>query len=535
MNVEPVLAIQEIQGNSLGGFNKDHQALIPAQFGPDLTALRVWLSSVPLTNLATVVAFKREMQERVRKGIALNDLQALWINVCFTWQGIKKLVDSAEQFTDPVFRSGLDGDASRSIGDNPAEGAAGERSTWVIGGPATVPDMLVILGADRCCDLDQAVSSVSAILESAACRLLKIDVGHDLSHFSTEDITYPSGHEHFGFKDGISQPGVRGRLSDSPSDWLTLRPASKPGASTDLEYAQPGQVLVWPGEFVFGYDKQSSGAARLSIKGRKLGPAPPGAADPTAVAPWWATNGSYLVFRRLRQDVAAFRAFVTTAATQASANLGKRESAERMAALLVGRWPSGAPVVLSPLADQQQLGGDDNRNNDFDLSDDGDGTVCPLAAHIRKVNPRNVGTDQGSPSHSLVRRLLRRGIPYGPPLPVSGKADGLDRGLLFLSYQTDIQEQFMFLASNWTNAANAPVAAVAKVEEPGQEVGDGYDLIIGQAGTEGRVRFCVIHEGPRSSRITTTASSPKEWVVATGGGFFFSPSISAVRNILAKS
>jgi Dyp-type peroxidase family len=534
MSVEPVLATNEIQGNSLGGFNKDHQALIPVQFGPDLAGLRAWLSTVPLTDLATVVAFKREMNRRAAVGRAVDEMQALWINVCFTWQGIKKLVDSAEQFTDPVFRSGLDGDASRSIGDNPVAGGSGERSTWIIGGPGTVPDMMVIVAADLPEPLDGAISSISTALEGAACTLLKIDVGHDLSYFSTADSTYPSGHEQFGFRDGISQPGVRGRLSDGASDWLTLRPASKPGVSTDLEYAQPGQVLVWPGEFVFGYEKQSSGAARLSVKGRKLGPAPPTSADLTAIAPWWAANGSYLVFRRLRQEVAAFRSFVASAAAKASTDLGIPENAGRMAALLVGRWPSGAPVVLSPEVDQRQLGGDDNRNNDFDLSDDGDGTVCPLAAHIRKVNPRNVGTDQGSPAHTLVRRLLRRGIPYGSPLPVGGRNDGMDRGLLFLSYQTDIQEQFMFLASNWANAANAPVAAVA-AGNGGQEVGDGYDMIIGQAATEGRVRFCVIHEDPRSSRITTTGSSPSEWVVATGGGFFFSPSISAVRNILAKN
>jgi Dyp-type peroxidase family len=382
--------------------------------------------------------------------------------------------------------------------------------------------------------LEKAVSSISAALEGAACGLLQIEVGHDLSYFSTPDVTYPSGHEHFGFRDGISQPGVRGQLSDSPADWLTLRPAAKPGASTDFEYAQPGQVLVWPGEFVFGYEKQSSGAARLSVKGRKLGPAPPAAPDPSAIAPWWATNGSYLVFRRLQQDVAAFRSFVSNAAAQASSDLGKEETADRMVALLVGRWPSGAPVVLSPLTDEQQLGGDDNRNNDFDLSDDGDGTVCPLAAHIRKVNPRNVDTDQGSPSHTIVRRLLRRGIPYGPPLPASVGPDGVDRGLLFLSYQTDIEKQFMFLASGWANDANAPVAAVSAAVA-GQEVGDGYDMIIGQAATEGRSRFCVIHENLRTSRIVTTGTSPAEWVVPTGGGFFFSPAISAIRNILAKN
>jgi hypothetical protein len=108
----------------------------------------------------------------------------------------------------------------------------------------------------------------------------------------------------------------------------------------------------------------------------------------------------------------------------------------------------------------------------------------------------------------------------------------MHRGLLFLSYQTDIEKQFMFLASNWANAANAPVAAV-NIVTPGEEVGDGHDMVIGQGATDSRTRFCVIHEGSRKSRISTLEAQTKEWVVATGGGLFFSPSISIVRLVLA--
>jgi Dyp-type peroxidase family len=534
MNPEPVLAIDDIQGNSLGGFNKNHQALIPVQFPDDISGLKTWLASVTLTDLATVVKFKREMKQRISDGLSVDDMQALWINVCFTWQGLKKLTESAEQFTDAVFRSGLDEAASQAIGDNAKQGAPGERSTWLIGSPTTVPDMLIIAGSDRPEPLDEAVRSLCDSLVDVRCSILKVDIGRDLSFFSTSDVKYPSGHEHFGFKDGISQPGVRGRISDDPADWLTPRPASKPGPSTEIEYGEPGQALIWPGEFVFGYVKQSLGAARLSVNGRRVGPAPPSAADPNAVVPWWGVNGSFLVYRRLQQNVTGFRAFTASAAARASVDLGHTVSAQRLASLLVGRWPSGAPVELTPNADDTQLGADDNRNNDFDLSNDDNGSICPLVAHIRKVNPRNVGTDQGAPSRTLVRRLLRRGIPYGPPLPEGAAADGQDRGLLFLSYQTDIQEQFMFLASTWTNAANAPVAAVNQ-PSPGQTVGDGYDMIIGQAPTEDRVRFCVLHDGSQSSRLTTAETPTKEWVVATGGAFFFSPSISAIRSILAQS
>jgi len=534
MNPEPLLAVGDIQGNSLGGFNKDHQALIPIQFGDDISNLKMWLATVPLTDLSTVVRFKRKMKQRISEDLPVDDMQALWTNICFTWKGLQKLAPSAEQFTDAVFRDGLDDAASLAIGDNSTSGAPGERSTWSIGAPKTVPDMLVIVASDRPEPLDEAVNRICGSLVDAGCSILKVDIGRDLSFFSTPDLKYPSGHEHFGFKDGISQPAVRGRVSDNATDWLMPRPASKAGPSTDIEYAEPGQALVWPGEFVFGYAKQSLGAARLSVSGRKVGPPPPAAPDPTAVVPWWGANGSYLVYRRLQQNVAAFRSFTISAAEQASVDLGNAVSADRLASLLVGRWPSGAPIELSPGTDDPELGQDDNRNNDFDLSNDDNGSVCPLAAHIRKVNPRNVGTDQGAPSRTLVRRLLRRGIPYGAPLPRGAAPDGQDRGLLFLSYQTDIQEQFMFLASNWANTANLPVAAVNQ-PSPDQPVGDGYDMVIGQAPTQDRVRFCVIHDGSGTSRLTTAGVMAKEWIVATGGGFFFSPSISAVRDVLARS
>src|SRR5262249_21349261 len=145
-------------------------------------------------------------------------------------------------------------------------------------------------------------------------------------------------------------------------------------------------------------------------------------------------------FRRLRQDVAAFHGFLRSAAAAlASTPDFSGMTPEWLGALLVGRWASGAPVARSPQQDNPDLASERNANNDFRFVDDTPGPhfkpghgpvpafppatadplgfICPCPAHIRKVNPRDQDSDKGDPFDTLTRRIIRRGIPYGPPLP----------------------------------------------------------------------------------------------------------------------
>src|SRR5262249_23495074 len=150
------------------------------------------------------------------------------------------------------------------------------------------------------------------------------------------------GHEHFGFKDGISQPGVRGRIASDPDRFFQPR-LIDPSVETIPTLAQPGLPLVCPAHFLLGYPPQ------LRID------APP-LRD-------WLRNGSFLVFRRLKQDVHAFRSFVRETADSLARQPGfKGMTAERLAALLIGRWPSGAPLMRVPDADDPQLGADEQAN-----------------------------------------------------------------------------------------------------------------------------------------------------------------------------
>jgi Dyp-type peroxidase family len=155
-------------------------------------------------------------------------------------------------------------------------------------------------------------------------------------------------------------------------------------------------------------------------------------------------NGTYLGFRKLHSRVATFRQYL-------QANARSDAEQELLAAKLVGRWPSGAPLVLAPERDDPALGADAERNNNF-LYYDGDphGLKCPLGSHIRRSNPRDALKDQGAVVN--LHRILRRGATYGPMLPDGVlEDDRVDRGSVFVFIGSSLARQFEFVKSQWQN------------------------------------------------------------------------------------
>jgi Dyp-type peroxidase family len=444
-----------------------------------------------------------------------------------------------DEFTDQHFKSGLARTAT--LLNDPVD-AAGDPIDWMVGGPANEADVLVIIASDdsaqlekRLQRLDEAIRQVASAHGATPLELIFDQIGRVLS-------APLRGHEHFGFKDGVSQPGVRGFVGASPPELLTARlfdPSVQQADATLPEFSRPGQPLVWPGQFVFGYNRQQTQDTRVPLLAETLGP----------TTPPWGRNGSYVVVRRLRQDVKAFRTFINKAARELEVVDGfSGMSADRFAALMVGRWPSGAPLMRTASVDDPALGTDDHASNFFQYENDsppammldpslnysGDafpisradfsGRQCPLAGHIRKVNPRDGTTDQGNSSDVLTRLVLRRGIPFGEAYdsadPVTRDRPEHDRGLMFVSYQTSIESQFVFLQTKWLNNAVDP------------NNGGGQDPIIGQRPENGRARtFTVVGSKGAAHNVAVDA----EWVVPTGGGYFFSPSISTIANVLGRS
>src|SRR5918999_6105841 len=484
-------------------------------------AAKAWLRDVApaVSTMDDVLAFVRIHRSlRHRFGEAEPGLlKATWLNIAFSHAAIRKLVDpeGADAFGDRSFRQGLAA-RSRYLGDPTSPRHEGYAGRWVVGGPRKAADILVIAAADDPPDLDAAVLLVKSGAGAHRLRLV----------FEQRGDTPPGalrGHEHFGFKDGISQPGVRGKVSAAPGDHITPRYLSSTDSRARL-FAKPGQALVWPGQFLLGEPRQDPDDL--------IAPAPAATAFPA-----WARRGSYLVVRRLRQAVRAFWDFAATGAARVGTD------PERFAAMLVGRWPSGAPVMRAPSADDPALAGDTWANNHFIFDDDtrpsqlrpiegypGDaaaqaradvlGAVCPHFAHIRKANPRDSATDLGKPSDTLTRLILRRGIPFGPPLAgVPDPSPSLvrqERGLMFVSYASTIEDQFEFLTRRW---ANSPV----------QPNFGGHDPLAGQRDQRGDRKRFIDFPGPEGG---IRLDIQDEWVTPTGGGYFFAPPISAIAGVL---
>lgn len=151
-------------------------------------------------------------------------------------------------------------------------------------------------------------------------------------------------------------------------------------------------------------------------------------------------DSSYLVFRWVYQDVAAFERFLADNGPRLFPDSDPAHARERLAAKMMGRWRDGTPLVLSPDAPAPE-----RAMEDFSYAGDPAGAICPASSHIRVMNPR----DQplfGAAATTGVPQIIRRGMSYGPPL-ASTEDDGVDRGILGMFICASIREQFMRLAA----------------------------------------------------------------------------------------
>lgn len=598
---EPVLAIENIQGNILAGFNKDQQTLLFLKI-QNKQDFRRWLGElIPfIATTSEVLAFNRLFKEiRRRRRAETCTVQATWVNVALSFRALQLLSEDvaylqsfarefpdyqkwadeaellkAEAFKDEAFKQGLQarsidlGDPRDAESGEDPDAIEGNRHNWLVGGPDNEADVVITVASDSAADLAAEVARLEEQIYSGR----TIDGAHANSGvviiYKQQGATLPPplvGHEHFGFLDGVSQPGLRGRISEDEHDVFTLRQnPQKP-----LDQGKPGQDLLWTGEFVFGYPGQDAFAKEItepgkdSLFGEKWQDGKPPDVKPQE-GPIWAKDGSFLVIRRLRQDVAAFHKFL---ADQAQAI---NTTPELLGAKLVGRWKSGAPIMRAKAKDNPKLADNDCANNHFEfvgasepiepqvdpdhpdclLEDarcidndpsfevspgDALGAICPWAGHIRKSYPRDDESDSINPNlppevppvgevSTQTHRLLRRGIPFGqpyfPPNDPSKSRDSGNRGLVFAAFQTSIADQFEFVTKQWVN-------------NPGfKETATGHDPIIGQnnnPGEERQRKFKVIIDGEERHLDTKT-----DWVIPTGGGYFFAPSIDALCLLTGK-
>ncbi len=373
-----------------------------------------------------------------------------WVSVSLTFAGLKSLgvsQASLDSFS-PQFRQGMAARA-RELGD------VGENAPQHWEKPLGTSDVHIVL---------TGISTGAAQLEKAIARAREAYQGvPGIAPIWRQDCyALPTETEPFGFKDGISHPAIE---------------------ASGIPGTNPSEVPLKAGEFVLGYPDEFGGIPAMpqpEILGR---------------------NGSYVAFRKLHQRVAAFRQYL-------KANASNADEEEFLAAKMMGRWRSGAPLSSCPVHDDSAIGTDSTKNNDFLFkADDPLGYKTPLGSHIRRVNPR----DADIAGVARIHRMIRRGTAYGPPLPASAlEDDGADRGLMFAFVGANLGRQFEFVQSEWMNDS----AFFGGTSE--------QDPIAGAADDGG------IFPIPRRPIRRVLAGVPR-FVVTRGGEYCFLPSLSALR------
>lgn len=328
----------------------------------------------------------------------------------------------------------------------------------------TLADDEPLTVAAKTAELTASAATVATVLKVQDGNVLRRRVG-------TEDPKNGEPVEHFGYRDGISQP----IFTQAEMAALTETPLQRWNPSARLSL-----VLV---------------------------------DDPLSDEP--NAFGSYLVYRKLEQNLQLFDQRVQ----QLAAALGV--SPALAGAYVVGRFKDGTPVVKA----DHPVGGE--AANDFDFAtDDPDGLRCPLHSHVRKTNPRGT-TPLTSLANEKRRRIARRGIPYGKPIsaavadfPPADPDPNLKRGLLFMCFQANIEDQFEFIQRTWVDNVIFPKGILFQ-----RNTGD--DPLIGQDENEPQ-RWPTAWGDPSGE---TKEFNFDTAVTLRGGEYFFAPSLSFLRGL----
>ncbi|MEM9453906.1 MAG: Dyp-type peroxidase [Myxococcota bacterium] len=335
-------------------------------------------------------------------------------------------------------------------------------------------------GPGKQAELRSTLAKVEAALEAHADAVTRL---HDEQ---AEGFSGPyAGTEQFGYADGIAQPTI-----------LESGSGGYPGDGTPRK--RRGWDPLQPGEFVLG---QTDELGQVPFRSSFF------------------NNGSFMVFRKLQQHVGRFRDYVGDVARR------KGVTPEYVGAKMIGRWPSGAPLMLAPHADDPDLAADPERNNDFRFADDPKGVRCPFGSHIRRNNPREDPTGPGAVQTRL-HRIIRRSTPYGPRLPEGQPEDGVERGVIFVVINANIARQFEFVQQNWVNSVlSSTVLTLPQDRDP----------IIGQQlpskGSEARYQGKFLIPSSKRKEAPIITWNLPTFVTTRGGAYFLLPSLDALWNV----
>jgi Dyp-type peroxidase family len=512
--------LEDLQGNILNGHGRDYAVHIFLEFRQGkATCAKKWISK-----LATFKITSASEQLNASEEFKLNKTDAgLFWHFALTSRGFdylevvkpngsnsRKPLDKQrptrlpDRFGNPApfyadaFEEGMKS-RQQVLLDPPVE-------AWEDGFKGPI-HALIILADDTPADLAAAELAIKLELEDIAI-VRTVELGQTLRRKfqATVEATVDRGSvqkefgnvvEHFGYADGVSQPAFLKKQLEG----VSTKHWKHPGAPLKL-------VLV----------PDPNGTAHVSF-------------------------GSFLVFRKLEQNVKGFKS--AEAAIAEKLGLPKKLSG----AMAVGRYEDGTPLVLQPGDGGWTESIDPTIPNDFNYNNDSQGLKCPFHAHVRKSNPRLESVKEGGSfaqdeDEELGHRIARRGITYGGPLSTSEDLDDLPTegvGLLFMCYQSDIWEQFEFIQRFWCNNPRFLEPGLSDGQNPNYDK-TGLDAVIGQK--QGDQFDPLIGEAPQppqnwaqewgKSTVKPTIDPDYQFgqfVTLKGGDYFFSPSITFLKNL----
>lgn len=461
----PSIDFDDVQGTILRGYRVDYARHFVLS-----------IDNVPaMSSLLSSLVSGTNGLPKITTALRLETKPQSFLNLSFTNTGLTKMGLSDEQLQtfDSSFQLGA---TNPSVANNIGDVGDSAPSNWIDGlNDGGQVHLLISLWAR---DSKEVLESISATLASAFSGVATIILQHDAN-------ALPDNKIHFGYRDSIAQPTVKG--------------------APPAKYEPDDQPEVATGEFLLGYKNEIGGTYTVS---------------PTELS----LNSSYAAFRILEQDVAGFNAILDSFAQTTGMET------EMVAAKVCGRWRNGNPLTLSP--DQQDPVLPTEQLNNFTyekpeaVNDDTLGLTCPVGSHIRRNNPRNAGVVGTDSTH---HRITRRAMPYGKIYNPQNPDDG-NRGLIGYFINASITNQFEFLTGQWDQTSTFVKSAEAPGGSPaGNAVFNisGEDLFLG-VNDPSNSSFTFPKDGLNGSNNVNVTGFGRT-IITRGSVYCFFPSISGLR------
>ena len=447
--------VSDIQGFALKGYSFPHARFLLLE----------------LLDCNDAQKFILELLPHITTGVRWAHKPSTTLNVAFTHKGLEKLklpLVTLLSFPDE-FQQGM-----KARGDILYDTGINAPHHWDPVWRDEQVHMWVAVYADSPSTLDEGCNRVLQFIDKTK--------GAKLLQTQEACAIYLNGeftpNEHFGYRDGFGNPDFKGAERECvPGQGKLMEDGSWEALAT--------------GEFLLGYADE---AGELPV---------------APIPHLLARNGTFMVYRKMHQNVGAFRNYLNEKAQKYP---GGRD---KLAAKFVGRWQDGTPLELSPNGPNQEIVKDDKQNTNFTYGKDLDGSRCPIGAHIRRANPRDAFGFHGQLSNR--RRIMRRGLPYGRYVPDGEPVDDKeDRGIIFMALNASFFRQFEFVQQQWIDYGNDA------------HQGNDKDLLTGNH--DGRGKFVVQGSNdPNNPAAPFICAKLPNFVELRGGDYFFMPSLTALQ------